>query len=193
MTEPSMKANRRVSYPKSAPDYGTYVWHWAWEVDVPARSITHKSGLVFDFQPSENSLNPPLGGGCPFSPWSGELRGGAANLPTNMKGHIAERLCLEALQLFANMAWFACMDCPEDTLGGDYYMIHKELWDRVHWSPFGMLCLPCLEQRVGRRLKLTDFTDAPINSHPRIAAFCKNDAPSRNSLATRASNCEAAS
>lgn len=169
-----MNANRRVFYPKSSPDYGAYAWHLAWDVDVPGRSITHKSGLVFDFQPFDNTQHPPLGGGCPFRPWSGELRGEAASVLMNMKGHIAERLCLEALQLFADMSWFACMDCPEDTLGGDYHMIHNELWNQVQWSRHGMLCLPGLEKRVGRRLTLSDFTGAPINSNPRIAAFCAN-------------------
>jgi len=111
-----------------------------------------------------------------------------------MKKHVAERLCLEALQLFANVAWFACMDCPEDTLGGDYYMVHKELWEQVHWSYSGKLCLPCLEKRVGRRLKLSDFTGAPINSHPRIAAFCGDTmALPPTPPATRASSQVAAS
>lgn len=169
-----MNANRRVFYPKSSPDYGSYAWHLAWSVDVAGRAITHSSGLIYDFQPKHNGLRPPAGGLCPGSPWSGKLRGGTDEIQAGMKKHVAERLCLEALQLFANMAWFACMDCPEDTLGGDYYMVHKELWEQVHWSYSGKLCLPCLEKRVGRRLKLSDFTGAPINSHPRIAAFCEN-------------------
>lgn len=167
-----MNANRRVAYPKSSPDYGTYAWHYAWSVDIACRAITHTSGLVFDFQPRDNTLRPPFGGACPASAWSGELRGGAASVPRGMKEHVAERLCLEALQLFGNMAWFACMDCPEDTQGGDYYMVHKELWEQVHPSYFGMLCLPCLESRVGRGLQMSDFTTAPINYHPRIAEFC---------------------
>lgn len=93
-----MNSNRRVAYPKSSTDYGTYAWHYAWSVDIACRAITHTSGLVFDFQPRDNTLRPPFGGACPASAWSGELRGGAASVPIDMKEHVAERLCLEALQ-----------------------------------------------------------------------------------------------
>jgi hypothetical protein len=45
-------------------------------------------------------------------------------------------------------------------------MVHDEIWysaitvmDKGH-----MLCIGCLEQRLGRLLTKDDFTDAPVNS-----------------------------
>ncbi|WP_063340573.1 MULTISPECIES: hypothetical protein [Pseudomonas] len=172
-----MTANQAVPIPKSAWEYGTYNWHLAWTVDVVNREATHRSGLVFDFTAGAGrDARPPLGGRCPCGAWYGELRGGAETLVGYDKERIAVRLCLEALQLFSDTASFACQDCPEDTLGGDYYMVHNALWDHVNPNIAGMLCLPCLEIRVGRRLQPGDFTDAPINSPARIAEFCADDA-----------------
>lgn len=175
-----MTINRRVPLPKSSWDYGTYNWHYAWHVDVVNREVTHRTGIVFQFSGTPHSgprlARPPLGGWCPCGAWYGELRGGVEELRQRPKEAASMRLCLEALQLFSDMATFACQDCPEDTLGGDYYMVHNELWDRVHPNGAGMLCLSCLEIRAGRRLRLSDFTDAPINCQARIAEFCA-DAP----------------
>jgi hypothetical protein len=100
------------------------------------------------------------------------LQGGTEAWPGQYNDHVATRLCLEALQIFSDMAAFACQDCPADTLDGDYYMVHNELWSAAHPNLYGMLCLPCLERRVGRRLTLSDFTGAAINSQRRIAEFC---------------------
>lgn len=172
-----MTANQRVPRPKSSYDYGAYGWHQAWSVNVVNREASHRSGLVFQFScGAGGDARPPIGGRCPCGAWYGELRGGTAPLPSQYKEHVSIRLCLEALQIFSDMAAFACQDCPKDTLGGDYYMINNELWSRVHPNQAGMLCLPCLEKRVGRRLQLSDFTDAPINSDPRIARFCSEGA-----------------
>jgi hypothetical protein len=169
-----LTSKQRVSQPKSSYDYGEYNWHFAWSVDVVGRVMTHKSGLVFQFEcGAGKGARPPLGGRCPSGAWSGELRGGPQSLPLRSNDLVPIRLCLEALQLFSDMARFACQDCPQDTLGGDYYMVHNELWHRVHPNGAGMLCLPCLEKRVGRRLQISDFTDAPINDRLRIAEFCE--------------------
>lgn len=62
---------------------------------------------------------------------------------------------------------FRCMDCGVCTnCNGEYYMVHDEIWysaitvmDRGH-----MLCIGCLEQRLGKLLTKDDFTDAPVNS-----------------------------
>lgn len=59
------------------------------------------------------------------------------------------------------------MDCGVCTnCNGEYYMVHDEIWysvvtvmDKRH-----MLCIGCLEQRLGRLLTKDDFTDAPVNS-----------------------------
>lgn len=58
---------------------------------------------------------------------------------------------------------FLCVDCGIDTWEiGEYYMIHKPLW-LTHGADQGMLCIGCLEDRIGRRLTSADFTDYPIN------------------------------
>jgi hypothetical protein len=56
-----------------------------------------------------------------------------------------------------------CVDCGVDTLdAGEYYAVSEAVWPL---DPLGgMLCIGCLEDRIGRRLTPVDFTDAPINS-----------------------------
>lgn len=57
-----------------------------------------------------------------------------------------------------------CLDCGKDTLKAkEYYMIHNHLWKLANPQVHGMLCLDCLEKRLGRELRPADFTDAPVN------------------------------
>ena len=66
-----------------------------------------------------------------------------------------------------------CADCGTGTFAlGEYYMVHDDLWEqawagrRKPWHCIDgqeMLCIGCLEQRLGRTLLRCDFTDAPIN------------------------------
>jgi hypothetical protein len=83
---------------------------------------------------------------------------------------------------------FECMDCRVNTSDiGEFYMVQFELWASLfgetykpEWhEPFGatrdpdyreyaekckgMLCIGCLEHRLGRRLVEDDFNAAPIN------------------------------
>jgi hypothetical protein len=57
-----------------------------------------------------------------------------------------------------------CRDCKQDTIeSGNYYMVHDEIWAASGLSDLeDMLCLDCLEGRLGRRLTIADFrlTDA---------------------------------
>jgi hypothetical protein len=55
---------------------------------------------------------------------------------------------------------FRCRDCHVDTHNiGHYYMVTDELWAASGMKPNGgMLCLGCLEQRIGRPLTVDDFT-----------------------------------
>jgi hypothetical protein len=58
----------------------------------------------------------------------------------------------------------ACADCSVNTSDIDeYYMVHDAIWAESLVAPDAMLCIKCLEARIGRQLKPTDFTDAPIN------------------------------
>lgn len=64
-----------------------------------------------------------------------------------------------------NYANISCRDCGVNTkLIGDYYMVHDEVWLSVGMDLYdGMLCIQCLESRLGRELTPADFTDAPVN------------------------------
>jgi hypothetical protein len=59
---------------------------------------------------------------------------------------------------------FPCHDCGADT-ATEYYMV----WDGV-WRQAGardeLLCVECLEHRLGRTLCGEDFSRAPINRPP---------------------------
>jgi hypothetical protein len=54
---------------------------------------------------------------------------------------------------------FRCVDCGKDTGGGEYYMVGDDVWAASGLAPNGgMLCLACLERRIGRPLTGQDFT-----------------------------------
>jgi len=59
---------------------------------------------------------------------------------------------------------FACIDCAACTnCNGEYYMVHDEVWLEANPKDKGMLCVGCLESRLGRLLTKDDFIDAPVN------------------------------
>ena len=62
---------------------------------------------------------------------------------------------------------FICVDCKIDTNEiAEYYMLHNHIW-YTHTTDFngkGMLCIGCIESRLGRQLKHGDFTCTPVNS-----------------------------
>lgn len=61
-----------------------------------------------------------------------------------------------------------CAICGDEDI--DYYMVKNEIWEQ-----FGvktrMMCIPCLEEKIGRKLTAEDFTDAPVNDS---CEFVKN-------------------
>lgn len=61
---------------------------------------------------------------------------------------------------------FKCRDCRVDTADIDeYYMVQPNIWQSVaQHEPKIMLCIGCLESRLGRTLTSEDFTDALANS-----------------------------
>jgi hypothetical protein len=67
--------------------------------------------------------------------------------------------CIEPL----SATWHRnCQDCDADTLEtGEYYLVHDEVWPID--SQGGVLCIGCLEDRIGRRLVAADFTDCLLN------------------------------
>jgi len=61
---------------------------------------------------------------------------------------------------------FNCIDCHLDTLEiCEYYMVHNDIWRQANLSTAdGMLCIGCLENRIGRTLNAHDFPDLPVNT-----------------------------
>lgn len=62
-------------------------------------------------------------------------------------------------------AKFHCLDCAVDTGKiNEYYMVVDHLWEQAGVEPQGgMLCVGCLEDRIGRRLTGFDFTQCYVN------------------------------
>lgn len=56
-----------------------------------------------------------------------------------------------------------CCDCQSTTAGTEYYMVRDTIWANAGMCRCGVLCIGCLEQRLGRRLAPSDFTDCPAN------------------------------
>jgi hypothetical protein len=59
-----------------------------------------------------------------------------------------------------------CLDCGVDTIkAGEHYMVRDEAWPIGGLE--GMLCIGCLERRIGRRLVPADFTYCVLNCRGR--------------------------
>lgn len=69
-----------------------------------------------------------------------------------------------------DMRPFKCKDCRTCTFkAGEYYMVQDGVWSTAlpdGRSRRAMLCIGCLEARLGRDLVGADFTEAPINRTP---------------------------
>ncbi len=58
-----------------------------------------------------------------------------------------------------------CLDCRENTSKmKEHYFVRTALWMDAVGQESGMLCVGCLEARMGRTLTPDDFTDAHINN-----------------------------
>lgn len=58
-----------------------------------------------------------------------------------------------------------CLDCKVDTGKiGEFYFLKTELWLQAVGSTNGMLCIECLEKRIGRQLEPGDFTNCYLNN-----------------------------
>lgn len=72
--------------------------------------------------------------------------------------------------------WVQCADCGLDS---ELYMVHDSVWPVA--PDFGFLCVPCLEDRIGRRLTSEDFNDAPCNdpvtAGPRLRSRLESPPP----------------
>lgn len=76
-----------------------------------------------------------------------------------------------------NQCWahlgFKCLDCGVCTMHipdgkyfyTEYYMVHGALWEEAKvGGDEGMLCIGCLESRLGRELNAADFSNVPLNA-----------------------------
>ncbi len=60
---------------------------------------------------------------------------------------------------------FLCLDCKVDTgLAGEHYMLIDKTWLSVVDSNKGMLCIGCIEKRLGRQLCPDDFNNSYVNN-----------------------------
>jgi hypothetical protein len=55
---------------------------------------------------------------------------------------------------------FSCEACGSDY--DEYYMVQNGIW-KAYGAGGGMLCIGCLEKRMGRKLGRQDFNDLPLN------------------------------
>lgn len=57
-----------------------------------------------------------------------------------------------------------CVDCGEHTKY-EHYFLKNEVWmGEAKMGEVGMLCVGCVEGRINRTLKPSDFTSAHINN-----------------------------
>jgi len=69
---------------------------------------------------------------------------------------------------------FICLDCNVSTHEiNEYYILKNQLWANVHPDNKGMLCIGCVEDRLGRKLNKDDFLECPLNSEHNM--FKKSD------------------
>ena len=61
-----------------------------------------------------------------------------------------------------------CKDCGRDTRD-EYYTVHDEVWAESKGGK-DLLCIQCLETRLGRRLTKDDFTADLVNTDDVIRA-----------------------
>ena len=60
---------------------------------------------------------------------------------------------------------FNCFDCGVNTLENrEYYMLRDDVWFAIVDRPHGMLCVGCVEVRLGRELVCDDFAQVPLNT-----------------------------
>jgi hypothetical protein len=75
---------------------------------------------------------------------------------------------------------FLCLDCGVDTGAIDEeYRVTNELWARVNPGGEGMLCIGCLEKRLGRELTPDDFLIWDDRDHPMSERLLKRLGDSR--------------
>jgi Protein of unknown function (DUF2695) len=86
---------------------------------------------------------------------------------------------------------FSCKDCASDY--DEDYMVQNDVW-KACGAGDGMLCIGCLEKRIGRKLRRQDFTDLPLNEiNPKTRSLRLQDRlstePSKAAPSSQAAGC----
>lgn len=143
-------------------EWEPYRWHADWRVCTQTRTATHISGLSYVFKPWGSGVKdaPPTLCSWPDARWCAvRVKEGRPTAPRT-----ALRRCLEACRLFHEHGMFLCFDCNVNTSeSGDYYMVQEAVWRTARPEGTGMLCLDCLQKRLGRTLLRADFTECLVN------------------------------
>lgn len=60
-----------------------------------------------------------------------------------------------------------CQCCKKDCFidPKDYYMIQSDLWNKTAEKPEGMLCMDCLEEKLGRKLEAKDILPCWVTTY----------------------------
>jgi hypothetical protein len=81
---------------------------------------------------------------------------------------------------------FKCLDCLVDTGRlGEHFFLKNEVWFKVHTSDKGMICIGCIEARLGRKLVPEDFTDAYVNRPVHVGQTMSDRLRSRLGINTK--------
>ena len=67
-----------------------------------------------------------------------------------------------AAQAIETLESFSCRLC-EQPVWNEYFMVHRKIWDQ-YGAKNGMLCVGCLESRMGRELVPADFRNCEVNT-----------------------------
>ena len=81
---------------------------------------------------------------------------------------ISDNMAARAAKIY-KFCDYKCDDCGEPVYG---YMLKDDIWKIavpdyekiLTLQKHFYLCFSCIKHRLGRQLKVTDFTDAPINA-----------------------------
>ncbi len=71
------------------------------------------------------------------------------------------------------LACVDCFACVSEWEDQEYIMVKDKLWQEIAGPDHrDMLCATCMENRIGRRLRSDDLTDAPVNRHWKAQSSC---------------------
>lgn len=72
-----------------------------------------------------------------------------------------------AIEAFLDYQEWFCKCCNKNCMidDKDYYMLQHNLWKSIHPEILGMLCMDCVEEKLGRKLLAIDVLDCPLTRY----------------------------